>query len=154
MTEFPTIEKLLPHNAPMILIDKMIDVDELTVQCEVTITEQSLFFDEDDQGVAGWVGLEYMAQTIGAWSGFHNLQKGCASPIGFLLGSRRYQSDSPLFVKGMTLHIFGEQLLEDNGMAVFRCEIKENNKLLATSQLNVFVPTPEKLNELLGDNHE
>ena len=154
MIDFPTIETLLPHEAPMILIDKMMSVEALSVHCRVTITDQSPFFDVNDQGVAGWIGLEYMAQTIAAWSGYHSLQKNEKSPIGFLLGSRRYESQRSLFKKGVTLDIFASQLLEDKGMAVFSCEIKEGETVLASSQLNVFVPPQEKLNEMLGSQND
>ncbi|HIP75856.1 MAG TPA: 3-hydroxydecanoyl-ACP dehydratase [Psychromonas hadalis] len=149
MSDFPNIETLLPHEAPMTLIDKMLAVEELSVHCQVTITTKSPFFDENEQGVGGWVGLEYMAQTIAAWSGYHNIQKGKASQIGFLLGNRRYDSQLPIFPIGMTLDIFATLLLENDGMAAFACEIQSDDKVLASSQLNVFLPAKEQVEAML-----
>jgi predicted hotdog family 3-hydroxylacyl-ACP dehydratase len=149
MTKFADIEKLLPHQAPMILIDKVIDVTELTIHCQVQINNSGLFFDSRLNATPAWVGIEFMAQTIAAWSGYHANLKGQESPIGFLLGSRRYSSECSEFPLGTTLDIYAEQLMENEGMAAFACTIKCNGKVLASSQLNAFVPAQDKLQKIL-----
>lgn len=133
----------------MILVDDLVAVDELTVHCRVTPSRTDLFFDEAKNGVPGYVGIEYMAQTIGGWSGYHAWLKGEVSPIGFLLGSRRYQAHCHQFECDVMLDVYGEKVMENNGMAVFSCRIEQNGTLLATSQLNVFVPSQDKLDEML-----
>ena len=149
MTKFADIETLLPHQAPMILIDKVIDVTELTIHCQVQINNSGLFFDSLINATPAWVGIEFMAQTIAAWSGYHASIKGQQSPIGFLLGSRRYSSECSEFPLGATLDIYAEQLMENEGMAAFACTIKCNGEVLANSQLNAFVPAQGKLQEML-----
>lgn len=44
------------------------------VHCQVTIKSDDLFFDNQRQGIAGYVGIELMAQTIAAWAGYHAWQ--------------------------------------------------------------------------------
>lgn len=44
------------------------------VHCQVTIRSDHLFFDNQHQSVAGYVGIELMAQTIAAWAGYHAWQ--------------------------------------------------------------------------------
>ena len=155
MSNFPDVATLVPHEAPMILIDKLIYVDENSVHCQVFINANSPLFDKQSETVNAWVGIEYMAQTISAWSGYQSFLKSETSPIGFLLGSRRYNSNTPLFNNGDILDIYAEKLLENEGMGVFSCSIKRADKELANGQLNVFVPNKEQLESMLkGKNNE
>lgn len=154
MTKFAHISEFLPHQSPMILIDQLIDVTALSVHCQVTINDSGLFFDPQKKAVPAWVGIEFMAQTVAAWSGYHASQKGLQAPIGFLLGSRRYSSECTLFSEGAVLDIHAQQLMESDGMAAFACVIKQDGKELASSQLNVFLPSPDKLQQILGSAKE
>jgi predicted hotdog family 3-hydroxylacyl-ACP dehydratase len=149
MNKLPDVATLLPHEAPMILLDKLIDVAELTVHCQVTIKPACLFFDKQINGIPAWVGIEFMAQTVAAWSGYHAWIKGESSPIGFLLGSRRYNSECDVYQQGEVLDIYAEQLMESEGMAAFKCRIECAGKEVASSQLNAFVPSQDKLDEML-----
>ena len=147
--QFPSVASLVPHEAPMILIDKLIHADADSVHCQVFINSQSQFFEIANKVVGAWVGIEYMAQTISAWSGYQSFLKQDPSPIGFLLGSRRYSCEVPLFHEGDVLDIYAEKLLENEGMGVFSCSIKNKKELLASAQLNVFVPNSEQLEGML-----
>lgn len=152
MTKFADVSVLLPHCSPMILIDKVLDVTELTIHSQVTINETGLFFDRQLKATPAWVGIEFMAQTVAAWSGYHANIKGKTSPIGFLLGSRRYISEYYEFPLGQTLDIYAQQLMENEGMAAFNCTIESNNRVLASCQLNVFIPPQDKLKLILESN--
>lgn len=149
MPKFPDVALLVPHQAPMILIDKLITVDENTIHCQVFITQESQFFEEKTQSIGAWVGIEYMAQTISAWSGYQSFLKNEPSPIGFLLGSRRYNTESDCFHQGDILDIYAEKLMESEGMGAFSCLIKSNESVLASAQLNVFVPNKQQLEDML-----
>ncbi|MCY9870642.1 hotdog family protein [Vibrio barjaei] len=154
MTNFPDIAELLPHDAPMILVDRLIDVQEESVHCQVDIGEHQLFFDNESKTTPAYVGIEFMAQSIAAWSGFHAKQKGETPPIGFLLGSRRYQVDCDRFEQGQTLDIYAEKVIEDSGMAVFSARIELDGVQLASCQLNVYVPSEQKLEEMKNRNSQ
>lgn len=144
----PNIADLIPHAAPMILVDKLIAVDQQSIHTQVSIKADELFFNAESQSVPGYVGIEYMAQSIAAWSGFQAKQKGEPPSVGFLLGSRRYHSECSGFPLGETLDIYAEQVMESNGMAVFQCRIETQGETLASAQLNAFVPSPEQLNAM------
>lgn len=153
MTEvfkLPAVVSLVPHQAPMILIDKLIAVDENCIHCQVFVTDKSQFFMPESKTIGAWLGIEYMAQTISAWSGYQSFLKNEPSPIGFLLGARRYDTESALFHEGDILDVYAEKLMESEGMGVFSCVIKCNENLLASAQLNVFVPNKEQLEEMLN----
>jgi len=152
MTILQILKTCCHIESPMILIDKVIDVTELSIHCQVQINTSGLFFDAQINATPAWVGIEFMAQTVAAWSGYHANEKGQESPIGFLLGSRRYHSECNEFPLGSILDIYAEQLMVNEGMAAFSCLIKCDGDVLASSQLNVFVPAQDKLQEMLSSN--
>lgn len=153
MNNIPHFHQLLPHESPMALVDELIDVGELHIHCRTTITSQCPFFNQKSRNVPGYVGIEFMAQSVAGWSGYHAWLKGDKSPIGFLLGSRRYQSMCSDFKEHDVLDIYAEQIMENLGMAVFSCCIECQGKVIASSQLNVYVPSQQKLDQMLNRTH-
>ncbi|MDN4502141.1 hotdog family protein [Alteromonadaceae bacterium BrNp21-10] len=147
------IEQVLPHAAPMILVDELCAYDQNSAVCKVTITTASAFFDETANGVPSYVGIEYMAQTIAAFAGAHEQDAGHLVQIGFLLGSRKYNSLTSHFGLGSTLHISVTRLYqEDSGLSVFDCKIKHQASLLASAKVNTF--QPENANQYLREQNQ
>lgn len=137
----PPVEQLLPHAAPMILIDRVNAVSEEALEAEVEIRPGSLF--HDGAGVGAWVGIEYMAQAIAAWAGYHALLRGETVKIGFLLGSRRYACAVPEFATGSRLKVDVKLLLQaENGLGSFECAISDlsTQQELAQATVSVFQP--------------
>jgi len=136
------ITDVLPHQAPMILIDSLEYYDEGACRCSVEITPASPFFDELKQGVPSYIGSEYMAQAIAAFAGAHALDAKGEVQIGFLLGSRKYKTFQAHFKRNEVLTITIKELYrEDSGLRVFECEIlSHENHVLAQANINVFQP--------------
>ncbi len=61
------IADLLPHAPPAILLDRVLEWDEGMVEAVVNIKPGIPFY-IDGYGVPAHVGLEYMAQSCGAWA--------------------------------------------------------------------------------------
>jgi predicted hotdog family 3-hydroxylacyl-ACP dehydratase len=143
----PEIHSLVPHAGPMMLLDRLLAVDTETLSAELVITPDSLFFDEIEQGVGSWVGIEYMAQAIAAFAGNQALSKGESVRIGFLLGSRRYEASCSNFSLGRVLHVHIRRVIQsENGLGAFECQICDANDInptpLATATVTVFQPEP------------
>jgi len=135
----PDIQSLLPHSGPMVLLDRVIAVDEESLCAEVRIRQNSLFCNAG--GVGAWVGLEYMAQAIGAYAGYTAKLRGDPIRVGFLLGTRRYECSQPLFVVGSLLKVYVKRIFQsDNGLASFECHIDDENEQLAVASVTVFQP--------------
>ena len=117
------LEKILPHNRPMILIDDLIEVnrDEHFVIAKVTIKEDMIFFDKTINGVSALTGIEFMAQTIGCYAFFGN--EDGKPKIGFLLGSRSYKNNLEKFENGKTYYIKASEIFSDNELVSFNCLI-------------------------------
>lgn len=139
----------MPHDAPMALVDEIIECNADYVVTRVTITEKTMFCRAGH--VPAWVGIEYMAQSAAAWSGYlanvDSEQKNVQQPVGFLLGSREYSAFCDGFVVGDVLNVRAQCLLQSaEGLGSFDCVIERNNQVVAQARLSVFQPRPNKEN--------
>ncbi len=134
-----TPEQTLPHRDALLLIDEIVDYEAEAVRCRVHVRRDSLFCGDD--GVPAWVGLEYMAQAMGVYSGIELLQKGQPPRIGFLIGTRRYESSVPAFAIGARLEISAHVTLwEEDRLYAFDCAIHESGRKLAWGEIKAFRP--------------
>ena len=137
------LEKILPHNHPMILIDDIVEVNlkgEYIIS-KVTISENNMFFDKELNGVSYITGIEYMAQTIGCYAYLKRGEED--AKIGFLLGTRSYKSEIDRFENGKTYYIKAKEIFGDNQLVSFECLIYNNiigDKELIKSIVNVYQP--------------
>ena len=136
---FPPVLDLLPHGKQLMLLDRVLAKDAERISVAVAIRPDSLFL-LAGQGVPAHVGLEYMAQTCGAFAGLEAMARGEAVRLAYLLGSRRYRAARPWFVLGEQLLVTALLMLRDGNMAVFDCRIEAGGAELATAQLTVFQP--------------
>lgn len=133
------IEQVIPHRDTLLLVDRVLDYGEETITVELRVPAESPFHVEG--GVPAWVGVEYMAQAIACWAGCHAREQGRPPSIGFLLGTRRYESVTPLFSSGSLLRVEARrELLGENGLGVFACRILAGEQELATANVSVFEP--------------
>lgn len=138
MSQMFEVDQVVPHSGTMSLLSTIVDYDDESLHARVTIGPDSLFCQAD--GVPAWVGIEYMAQAIGAFAGVQKHLKGQLPAIGFLVGSRRYRCNQPYFPVGAVLEVTASRSYQaENGLGVFDCEIRSHD-LLATAALNVFQP--------------
>jgi predicted hotdog family 3-hydroxylacyl-ACP dehydratase len=138
-TLFETVEELFPHRGNIVLIDRVIDWGDDWVETAVEHREPSLFSREDGSTPA-WIGIEYMAQTIGAFAGLRARQAGRPVRIGFLMGTNKYESTVPAFEKDMAVTVRAEQVFSDSdNLALFDCMIF-SDRLLARAQVKAVQP--------------
>lgn len=136
--------QLLPHRAPMLLLDEVVDYGAEHASTRIVITTASPLYDVELGGVPAWVGIEYMAQTIGVWAGAQRLAHGKAVTIGFLLSARRYESSDALFPLGSELNVRVDMLYsEEGGLGSFNCQLDgrtSSGTLTAKARINAFQP--------------
>jgi predicted hotdog family 3-hydroxylacyl-ACP dehydratase len=123
----------------MVLLDRLISADAESVCAEVRIRRDSMF--SIDGAVGAWVGLEYMAQAIGAFAGYNAYLRGEPVKIGFLLGTRHYECQRPFFTIGTVLRVSAKRVLQgDNGLASFDCYIEDAQERIASASITAFQP--------------
>lgn len=134
------IHEVLPHSGGMLLLDELLEHDEEHVSCAVRVRAHTRFCD-GEKGVPAWVGIEYMAQTMCAYSGIEEVRAGLRPSIGLLLGTRRYQADVEWFAPGSDLVVRADlQLRDDNDLVAFQCSIHEGERLLARGDVKAYRP--------------
>lgn len=135
----PPVAELLPQSGPMMLLDAVLEAGEHHIICTLTVRDDGLFSTADGR-VPAWVGIEYMAQTIAAYSGYHRKRRGEPVDLGFLLGTRYYQCSVPAFPRRARLEVRADKDMDGlNGLSIFACRIQGDN-IEATASLNVFLP--------------
>ena len=136
----------LPHSAPMVLIDEVLNVDmeNQIVKTSVKIQDNKMFFDKEINGISPLVGIEFMAQTIGCYAYF---KAGKTIPkIGFLLGTRQYENSLEKFENGKTYVITAQEIYGDNELVSFECliynegEDENPENYIAKATINAFQP--------------
>lgn len=139
-TDFPyAVAALVPQSQGMVLLDRVLEVGESHIVVELSVRDDGLF-SQADHTVPAWVGMEYMAQAIAAFSGYNRKIRGEEIGLGFLLGTRHYQCSVGSFSCGTVLNVRAEKIIEAaNDMSVFDCSIHGDN-ISATANLNVLLP--------------
>lgn len=135
-TRIPVAE-VVPHEAPMVLLDRILSFDATTLVAEVAIGPDTLFAEAD--GVPAWVGLEYMAQAVAAHAGLEARLRGEPPAVGYLLGTRAFRATVAAFAPGTTLTVHVEALFVELGLGAFACRI-ESDGVLAQAKINVYQP--------------
>lgn len=139
LESLPPVADVVPHAGAMRLIDELLHADAGQCVARTTVRATQLFV--DDAGMPGWVGIEYMAQTIAAWAGVQAWRAGGKPGLGFLLGSRRYACDVPVFPVGSVLTITARpELIGDNGLGMFCCTLSLDGSEVARANVSVFQP--------------
>lgn len=129
---------MLPHAAPMLLVDRVIAFDPETISVEADISPDHPF--ARAEGVPAHVGLEMMAQACGAHVGALAKSGGLPVKLGFLLGTRRYESAIDWLAFGATLQIEARCVFAEDGMGVYDCRILQAGLQIAQAQLSLYQP--------------
>jgi predicted hotdog family 3-hydroxylacyl-ACP dehydratase len=131
------VADVLPHEGQMMLLDKILEYNQQRMVAETIVRNDGLF--GDGLTVPAWLGIEYMAQTVAAHGGMMRYLAGKPINIGFLLGTRRYNSNTSSFNVGDLLKITVERLIEDQGLSAFACQIVGDG-IDISAKLNVYQP--------------
>ena len=131
-----SIEQALPHAAPMILLDEIVDFEEDRIETALVIRSAAPFF--RPEGMPSHVVLEYMAQACAAMVGIEALMAGQQPQLGLLLGTRNFHAARQWIKEGERLVVFASVEYRDGEIGVFDCEVLCGNEKIATAQVTVF----------------
>lgn len=140
-SEIP-IGELLPHGPEMTVIDRLVEYTAERSIATATVTQSNPFF--ASSAVPAWLGIEYMAQTIAAHAGFEGRLRGERPAIGFLLGTRAYESEVGEFPLGTELTVTVEPVVMEGRLAAFKCSIA-TDRVVATAMVNTYQPAAHEV---------
>jgi len=135
----PRIMELIPHRPPMLLINRILAVSDESSSAEVFIDKEAPFY-EKDLGVPACIGLEFMGQTAALIAGHEAIKNPSEAKLGFLLGTRKYQSTVAYFKEDSILEVeCTEGAMVGETLASFICEIHYQNdpEIIASASLSV-----------------
>lgn len=145
MTPKWSLEELLPHRTPMLLLAAVEDFDPetkaLTARVVVTPEQVALFGAADC--VPNWVAIEYMAQASAALAGCYDrhMAPDRAARPGLLLGTRKLELKLPRFEVGRTYRVTAVNAFWDEDAAAFACAVRdEAGNEVASATLNAYRP--------------
>jgi len=125
----------------MLLLDGIQEATEEKCIARIQVLPSAWYADADGT-MPGWLGIELMAQTVAAFSGFRKMQANLSPRIGFLLGTRIYESRIARFSGGDMLEVEARlHYLDESGLSAFDCEIRHQGQWVARAILKTFEPT-------------
>jgi predicted hotdog family 3-hydroxylacyl-ACP dehydratase len=136
MIPLPAIAEVVPHSAPMILLDEILGFDGSRIRCRTTVRTDSLFVEEGR--VRAIVALEYMAQAVAAIAGMQGRAAGAPPRVGYVLGTREMTLQAGHFLVGDELLVEAEEVWTDGRMGSFRCTVSRDGLRLAEASINVY----------------
>ena len=135
-----SVDELVPHAGAMLLLDRIDSISDQGVEAGVTVRCDGLFEVPGERSVPAWIGIEYLAQAIAAWSGYRERVQGRPIRPGFLVGTRRFESSVARLPAGARLAVRAECALEQNdGVSVFDGWITGDD-IHQSTRLKVFLP--------------
>lgn len=138
MVSLPAIVDLLPHRGEMLLLDRLMSVDEQGVTVLAHAGGQSWYADLSNT-MPAWIGIELMAQAIAVHVGWRKAQRGLLPQRGVLLGTRSYQCDVAVFEGELEIEA-SLSFIDESGLGAYRCHIRTGGCLVASSNLKVYEP--------------
>jgi predicted hotdog family 3-hydroxylacyl-ACP dehydratase len=145
---YPPIETIVPHRAPMILLDLVEDDGAGYLRCSVTPRAGSPFV--ENGAVPAVVAAEYMAQCVAAYTGLAAVRRGDPVRIGYLLGTRSMELEVAAFEVGETLIVEARHVWGDAALGQFDCAVRCAGRRVAAAVLNVFAGDLEETGTAAG----
>jgi predicted hotdog family 3-hydroxylacyl-ACP dehydratase len=139
----PPLTELVPHRAPMLLLDEVCGYDDISVECLVVLRDDSPFVERGK--VRATLALEYLAQCIAVWTGLQGRARGEPVRIGYLVGSRELAFAVDHFRVGDELRLKASRVGGDSTLGVFACSVLRGGDTLASGTLNVYGGSPTRV---------
>ncbi|MEX2451672.1 MAG: hypothetical protein WD407_12515 [Rhodospirillales bacterium] len=133
-----SLEEILPHAQDAILLHGIRDWGKHGVRTFVRITPEVPFCEA--AGVPIHIGLEYMAQACGVWSGCMARRHDLEINVGYLLGTRNFEANVDFIPLGAEIEAIAEIGYFDGKMGMFDCRIVLGDEILATARLSAYQP--------------
>lgn len=134
----------------MSLLDKVSHSEDKRLKAVATIKPGNPFLVNGHLPI--WVGIEYMAQAVAAYAGIDARQKNEDVKLGFLVGTRKYNSQGTQLALNSKVYLeIEESLWGENGLGAFQCTLTGSDPLggICTAQASLNVYQPNTLEEII-----
>jgi predicted hotdog family 3-hydroxylacyl-ACP dehydratase len=140
------IESLIPHRGESVLVDRVVDHDGDTTTTGIVVGRQPWLVREDG-GVAPWLVIEYMAQSIATHEGILARVSGYTLPLGFLVAVVGLEFVGPPLRAGERVEVQTRRVRGRPGLGVlshqcslYRRDGEETEVRVAEGRLSISIP--------------
>lgn len=138
---WPSIESLLPHRPPMLLVDAVSDYDAESI-CVQTTPDPHAWYADTHGNMPVHIVIELMAQAIAAHEALTRRIGGLPPAPGVLLGTRRLDARVASLLAGVPVLVRATCVLRDNtGNGAYDCRVEDGDEILAIATIKVHQPT-------------
>ena len=126
---------LLPHEPPLILVDRIISLDKKGAVAVADIKPSWPLFHNGQVPVI--ILIEALAQVAGIWAGWKRISDDKTPPVGYLVGIKKASFHADFINKGASLEISTKVYVQRNNFIVMDCmgRLSGNKVLEACLQL-------------------
>ncbi|GGK18792.1 MULTISPECIES: beta-hydroxyacyl-ACP dehydratase [Parabacteroides] len=132
------IKNLIPQRDPIMMVDKLIDVDGDVAVTSLTVRDDNYFIDEN--GLLAEPGLiEHIAQSASAFAGYRAMASGAViPPVGYIGEVKRFHCYRRPYVDDelRTVITMGTEIA---GVTVITGEIRLGDEIIADTQMKIFI---------------
>ena len=132
------IKNLIPQRDPIMMVDKLIDVDGDVAVTSLTVRDDNYFMDED--GLLAEPGLiEHIAQSASAFAGYRAMASGAViPPVGYIGEVKKFHCYRRPHVDAelRTVITIGTEIA---GVTVITGEIRLRDEIIADTQMKIFI---------------
>jgi predicted hotdog family 3-hydroxylacyl-ACP dehydratase len=142
---YPPVAELVPHEAPMILVDELVEWSPTHARVRAQVRRGGPFV--TDGQLPATILLEYMAQAVAVANGMNARASGRSDSlgmpgIGVLLGVRELNLEIDAVTIGDLLDIHVAHRYSDDALASYDCEVRRAGQTLASGAVNVMIAAP------------
>lgn len=136
---YPPVAELIPHEAPMILVDELVEWSPTRARVRAEVRRGGAFVSEGR--LPATILLEYMAQAIAVAEGMTGRVNGRRDwpGMGLLLGVRELNLAVDAVAIGDLLDIHVAQRFRDDKLASYDCEVRCAGIEIASGAVNVMI---------------
>lgn len=135
MSSPSSLERLMPHRPPMLLLDRVLEHDTTSIVCQARVHEHSPFVRHG--AMPAVATLEHMAQATAAWLGLRAIERGEPVGVGYLVGSRQLELAVDELGAGEELEVRAEHVWGEEQFATFACSVHRGGVRVASAVLSV-----------------
>lgn len=145
------IRDLIPHRSSILMIDTIIDFHRDHFTSQSIIRDDMVLFDKEEKTIPAFCCLEFMAQTISAYSTFFYGKKN-NSNIGFIISIRDYKLNVDQLNLGEDFFSTVSPTLIFENSGSFNCFVKnKEDVVIAQSLITAYIPTDDEIEELRNE---
>lgn len=135
------VEKLIPHQKPMCLVDRLLEFKDQGGTVEARVRPGQVLVD-DDGCLEALAVMEMIAQAYAAVKGYDDRLAGRPVRRGFLVGIRKIKFLRKV-AAGDLIHIYVDTVGSISGFAVVEGKIVRQSDIIAEGQIKLWVDENE-----------